>query len=246
MRLFCFPYAGGGTSAFRGWSELLGDELEVWPVQLPGRENRLREGLFDSIHALIPHMASALGDLLDRPFAFYGHSLGGTIAFETARWLRRISRVEPSHLFVGASPAPQLPWVHPPLRTLAEEELLREVEKRYGGVPRQVIEDAEMRALVLPILRADVSMVETYVYTNDAPLGCGITAVGGRHDSMVTKNDLQGWAVQTTESFRTLTLEGNHLFLQTHKQELLELISAELLALRKRQGTSAQGISSLF
>ena len=228
QRLFCFPHAGVGTSVFRGWAQELNADAEVCLLQLPGREGRLREQLPTAIRELTPAIAEAMSDLLDRPFAFYGHSLGATIAFETALQLREMSLAQPFHLFVGASPAPQLPWEHPHLRTLSENEFLSEVQRRYGGLPREVISDAEMRALLLPILRADVAMIETYSDSANAPLSCDITAFGGRADSMVKPGALEAWREQTTGRFRMQMLDGDHLFLRSNRTKLMRSIANEL------------------
>jgi medium-chain acyl-[acyl-carrier-protein] hydrolase len=173
---------------------------------------------------LVEHMLP----LLDRPFAFYGHSLGGTLAFECALQLRRAHSVEPFHLFVGASPAPQLPWPHSPLRSLPEEEFLREMENRYGALPREVLADAEMRALVLPIVRADVTIIETYKYLAEPPLNCDLTVFGGLADRMVKRPDLEAWRDRASGRFRLQMLDGNHLFLKSCRAQLLESIASEL------------------
>src|SRR5271165_2003912 len=186
-RLFCFPHAGVGPSVFRGWADQLEADAEVCLIQLPGREGRLREMPFASIAALMPALIEDMLPLLDRPFAFYGHSLGATVAFECALNLRRTLRLQPMHLFVGASPAPRLPWNHSPMRGLPEDQFMSEMEKRYGALPREVTSDAEMRALVLPILRADITMIEEYVYSQESPLDCGITVFGGLKDHMVKR-----------------------------------------------------------
>ena len=130
LRLFCFPYAGAGASVFRNWMSDVDSDIEVYSVQLPGRENRLREPTLQSFEELVPALTGGIMGLLDRPFAFYGHSLGAKIAFETARALRRSYGREPSHLFIGASPAPHLPWPHPHMHVLTEQGLIEEIQKR--------------------------------------------------------------------------------------------------------------------
>ena len=240
MRLFCFPHAGSGASAFGGWGEDLGADAEVCFVQTPGRENRLRESLYSSIAELVPPLIQGISGLLDRPFVFYGHSLGATIAFEVARRLRRTVGMSPDHLFVAASPAPQLPWSHPPVRFLPEGEFLREIQTRYGGVPQEVMESAEVRDVFVPILRADVTMVETYTYSPDAPLDCEITAFGGLDDPMVSQPSLEAWQQQTSSGFSLQMLPGNHLFLRSARKTLLESIAGGLRELQEVQRPSRQ------
>ncbi len=233
VRLFCFPHAGVGTSAFRGWAEELNGDAELCLIQPPGRESRLREELFFSVKTLVPALVENIAPFLDRPFAFYGHSLGALVAVETAFELRRIQRTQPIHLFVGASHAPQLPWIHPPLHSLPDDEFLSEIQRRYGAMPQEVISDADMRALILLVLRADITTVETYAYSDRAPLDCGITAFGGLDDTMVTRSMLEGWHQQTSSDFHVQMLRGSHFFQQSARARLLEYISDKLRVLHE-------------
>jgi medium-chain acyl-[acyl-carrier-protein] hydrolase len=228
QRLFCFPHAGVGPSVFRGWADEMLADSEVCLIQLPGREGRLRETPFSSIVDLMPALIEDMLPLLDQPFAFYGHSLGATVAFECAQNLRRTHRLLPTHLFAGASPAPQLPWNHSPMRSLPESEFLSEMERRYGALPREVISDAEMRALVLPILRADITMIEKHTHSPEAPLDCNITVFGGLQDHMVKRSELEAWREQTSGRFRLQMFDGNHLFLKSHKDQILLSIAGEM------------------
>ncbi|HEX4036859.1 MAG TPA: alpha/beta fold hydrolase [Acidobacteriaceae bacterium] len=228
IRLFCFPYAGGGCSAFRSWVEEAGHDLELCFLQYPGRENRIREQPIARLAELVPLLASGMTSWLDRPFGFYGHSLGGRIAFETARELRRRRSRGPACLFVGASHAPQLRWPYPPLHAMDEGPFLEGMQERYGGVPKQILDDPEMRALLIPTLRADVAMLETYAYTAEPPLDCDITVFGGNTDRTVERPALEAWKDQTRGAFRFHALSGGHFFLQTARRELLSTIQADL------------------
>lgn len=114
------------------------------------------------------------------------------------------------------------------MRALPEDEFLSEMAKRYGALPAEVISDAEMRALVVPILRADISMIETYVYLAESPLTCDITVFGGVKDHMVQRHELEAWRELTSGRFRLQMLDGNHLFLKSHKDHLLHCIAGEM------------------
>src|SRR5665213_3064565 len=230
LRLFCFHHAGVGASAFRGWAQHLTAEtnVEVCLVQLPGREGSFQQPVVSSMAQAVATVIEKMHPLLDRPFAFYGHSLGARIAFESTLNLRRRFKLQPIHLFVGASPAPQLPWRHAAVRDLQENDLIDEIQRRYGPLPREVLADAEMRALVLPILRADFGIIETYIYSPDTPLDCGITAFGGIHDPMVPLSSLEAWRQQTSGRFRIQMMDGNHLFLRSCRVQLLAAIASEL------------------
>jgi medium-chain acyl-[acyl-carrier-protein] hydrolase len=227
-RLFCFSHAGAGVAAYRGWAEAASSRLEVCTIQLPGRENRLRETPSTSLEELASALADAIHSMSERPFAVFGHSLGGIIAFETIRQLRRSGGAIPTALFVSASRAPQFPWPHSPVRHLGDLELLTEVHRRYGSVPEVILEDAELRQLLTPALRADMTVMETYRHEAEAPFGFPIVAFGGDEDRMVGRPDLEGWSEQTSGAFRLRMLAGDHLFLQTRRRELLDEIEGTL------------------
>jgi medium-chain acyl-[acyl-carrier-protein] hydrolase len=229
LKLFCFPYAGGGASAFRNWANDLRLDVEVCCIQLPGRENRLREPPFRSLDELIPVLVEGILGEIDRPFAFYGHSFGAKIAFEAARELRRKGIPGPFHVFAGASLAPHVPWPHPPTHTLAETDFIDEIQRRYGAMPRQVIEDPELRALLIPTLRADLQLVETSGYKPGPPLECAITVFGGMADNTLDRADLEVWQHQTLNTFRLHMLDGDHFFLQSDRQALLDLVRTGLM-----------------
>ena len=233
-KLFCFAYAGGGASAFRKWASEIDRDIEVCGIQLPGRENRLREQPFESIAELAPALAEGILPLLDRPFAFYGHSLGGKIAFEVARALRRKRSALPCHIFVGACHAPQLSWPFPQLHDLVEAELIEGIQKRYGGIPHQILEDAELRALLVPALRADLRLMETYRHSSESPLDCAITAFGGLADTSVGRADLEAWRFQTCNAFDLRMVAGDHFFLQTERGGLLRALAAGLKTTTER------------
>jgi medium-chain acyl-[acyl-carrier-protein] hydrolase len=228
IRLFCFSHAGAGTAAYRGWGRAAQPHLEVCTIQLPGRENRLREAPVTSLAELVQPLADSIQSASDRPFAFFGHSLGAIVAFETARQIRRCGGQLPMALFVSASRAPQLPWPHPPVQHLDDLELLAEVDRRYGSVPSVVLEDAELRQLLTPGLRGDMTLIENYRYEREAPFDIPVVAFGGDIDEMVRRPELEQWNEQTCKSFRLRILDGDHLFLQSKRQDLLEDIGGSL------------------
>jgi surfactin synthase thioesterase subunit len=174
---------------------------------------------------LVPELSQQFGDFLDLPYTFYGHSLGALVAFEVARALRRRGEPEPRHLVVGAARAPHVPNPYPPIHRLEERQFLEEIQKRYGGIPSEVMDDAEMRALLTPVLRADVGIIETYQYVQDEPLGCDVVAFGGLRDPMVTRSSLEAWREQTTGDFQLTMIDGDHFFGQSRRLELLGQIS---------------------
>jgi medium-chain acyl-[acyl-carrier-protein] hydrolase len=227
LRLFCFPYAGGSSLIFRTWASSLPKNIEVCPVELPGRGAQMKSPPFTQMEALVSAIAPLILSYLDKPFAFFGHSMGGVLSFELARHLRKEYGKQPSHLFVSASRAPQIPSPKPPLHALPETEFTQEL-RRLNGTPASVLENAELMQLLTPLLRADFAVLETYVYTPQPPLECRITAFGGLEDQEVNTQELEGWRSQTQNSFQLEMFSGDHFFIHSAQSLLLESLSEYL------------------
>jgi medium-chain acyl-[acyl-carrier-protein] hydrolase len=229
VRLFCVPYAGGGASVFRDWGDGLPGSVAVCPVQMPGRETRFREPAFTRLPPLVEALAESLRPHLDRPFAFFGHSLGALVAFELARRLRRDQGIEPVQLFVSGCAAPHTRARGGRLtHTLPAAEFWQEV-RRLNGTPAEVFDNEELRELLLPTLRADFALCETYTYAAGSPLTCPVCALGGLGDDAVAARDLDAWRELTTGPFRLRMLPGDHFFLKTARPLLLQALAQELL-----------------
>ena len=227
LRLFCFPYAGGSAAIYRSWSESLPWQVEVCPVQLPGRGSRIRENLFTQMPDLVANVAKDLRTYLDKPFAFFGHSMGAIIGFELARLLREEGAPEPVHLFVSGRSAPQTPSEHRHTYDLPEQEFVEEL-RQMNGTPEEVLQDPELRAFMLPLLRADFEVIQTYAYVDQPPLTCSITAFGGLNDNEVSRDSLEGWREQTTKACTLRLFPGDHFFINQVQSSLLRMISGEL------------------
>ena len=227
LRLFCLPHAGGGASAFRGWADALPAEVEVCPVQLPGRENRITEAPFDRMSPLIDALAEVIDPFLSLPFALFGHSNGSLIGFELARTLRARGRPGPVHLFASGRRAPGLPAPRPPTYQLPDDAFLAEL-RALDGLPAQILEHQELLSLLLPALRADVTMHDTYEFREQPPLACPITAYGGLADPRVTRDELQGWHRHTAGPFVMRMFPGGHFYLQDDRPTLLRTLSTDL------------------
>lgn len=228
LRLFCFPYAGGGASMFYAWSSGLPPEVQVCPVHLPGRENRLTEPPFTRLSPLVQKLARVLLPFTDMPFAIFGHSLGAVIGFELGRELRRQHRLRPIHLFVSARRAPQLPNHASPLHQLRDAEFLQELLSRYNGIPKVILQDRELMKLFLPVIKADMAILETYAYASEEPLECPISAFGGLLDREISHADLEAWSRQTRSTFAVQMFPGDHFFIQSARAYLLRALSQDL------------------
>ena len=188
--------------------------MQLCPIQLPGREERIREPAVTRVSELVAQLVERLDTWLDRPFALYGHSMGAVVSFELVRALRRAGRPAPLHLFVSAHRAPHLPDHGPIMHTLGEAELVRELG-RLNGTPVDVLAHAELMALTLPTIRADFELCETYRYAAEAPLDVPITALGGRDDPDVPAASLEAWRQESTGPVTVEIVEGDHFFLRS-------------------------------
>jgi surfactin synthase thioesterase subunit len=230
LRLLCFPYAGAGASIFWGWASALPAGIEICPVQIPGREGRWSEPPFTQLSSLVESLADVLQPLLTVPFAFFGHSMGALISFELTRQLRRSSGISPVHLFLSAARAPHIPDPDSPIYQLPEVEFV-EALSDLNGIPEEVRQNAELMRLMLPTLRADFRLCQTYEYYHEQPLSCPISAYGGQQDRKAAYADLAAWGIHTRSTFTCRIFPGNHFFLFNARKALLQTLSEELSAI---------------
>jgi medium-chain acyl-[acyl-carrier-protein] hydrolase len=193
----------------------------------------MREPPFDNLDALVQDAVPMMLPYLDRPFAFFGHSMGAIICFEIARHLRKEQLGGPLHLFVSGRRAPQRPASRPPTYDLPEPEFLKHLQ-HLDGTPKEVLEHPQLMQLMLPLLRADFSVSQTYAHREGPPLDCPITAFGGERDDEVSREDLEAWREQTTASFSLRMFPGGHFFLHSSQTEMLGIITRGLLKLTER------------
>lgn len=227
LRLFCFPYAGGSALIYRQWADYLPPQVGVCPVQLPGRGHRLREVPLSRMTPLVAIVAQEIRPLLNSPFAFFGHSMGATIAFEIARLLRRDGGPQPSHLFVSGRSAPQLPQTDLPTYNLPEPELIEDL-RRLNGTPPEVFNEPDMLKMMLPMIRADFEVIQTYTYVEEPALDCPITVYGGLQDQEVKRESLDAWSAQTTAPCGVRLFPGDHFFINETRELLLQTLTRDL------------------
>lgn len=230
VRLFCFPYSGAAASIYYPWADVLPPFVEVCPVQLPGHGTRLREPLATRLEAQVQAVAAGLAPAFDRPFAFFGHSMGALLSFELARHLRRTGRPGPVHLFVSGHGAPHLPDRNPPMHQLPEDEFVAKL-RELNGTPEEVLRHSELLQLLTPILRADFAVCETYVYRPEPPLACPISAYGGLADAYVSREELEAWQEQTASRFSLRVFAGDHFYLNNpaNRTHLLMALARDLM-----------------
>jgi len=227
VRLFCLPYAGAGASAFRRWPDAVGADIEVRAVQLPGRENRIAEDpSFD-----LADLADAILAGGDRPYALYGHSLGGLRAFDLVRHLHRTGGALPVKLYVGGCRAPHLKVTghFDGLSTVDDDELLRRVADG-GGLSEEVLAEPELVELLLPVLRADFTTLDEYAFTEGEPLPVPVVTYAGRRDTAVSLAEIQAWDRHAGAGLTVHEVDGDHFFLHDEASRVTELLAKDLLS----------------
>jgi medium-chain acyl-[acyl-carrier-protein] hydrolase len=230
MVLLCFPHAGGAASYYRGWTSALAEYgIEVWPVQLPGRESRFSEPMATDLNAVTTTLADRLHANLDgRPYALYGHSAGAFMAYGFA--LRAVAggRPGPHHLFVGACRPPSQPDPDFPIHRLESDPFLARLFA-YGRMPAEILDYPDMAEMMVATARSDLRLIETHPWTPEKMVDCPVTAFGGVADSSVPVDTLPGWDEITRGAFQSIVLPGGHFPPPVAEQRLLEVIRRGLL-----------------
>jgi surfactin synthase thioesterase subunit len=235
VRLVCFPHAGGAATAFAPLARVLAGRIDVAAAQYPGRQERLAEPGLDSITALAEAIRPELRDLLDRPFALFGHSMGALVAFELASLLEHEpapdldpdpARAPLVGLFASGRRAPSTQR-NENVHRGGDAGLLREVA-RLGGTPLELLADDDVQAMMLPALRADYKAIETYAWRPGPALECPIWALVGGDDPLTTEREAAAWGAHTTGTFELHTFPGGHFYLAEHWPEVADLVAAKL------------------
>jgi surfactin synthase thioesterase subunit len=222
VTLFCLPYSGGGASTYNRWRPMLPDHIDLTPVHLPGREGRLAES--DPLSARV--IAEALADRIDRPYAIYGHSMGGRLGFEVIRSLRALGIRPPVRFYPAACPPPH---VHDPVLDcvdLPDEPFIEVLIERFGAL-KELRDNLELQELALPVIRRDLEWCRDYRYAPGVPLPTTIVALAGEDDVVTGPEVMAGWS-QHGSRFELRTLPGEHMFLNSAAAQLTALLTADL------------------
>jgi len=228
VRLICFHHAGGSAALFRRWPPSLPD-FDVCAVQLPGRGSRMIEPALEAIPELVDGLAPAILPLLDRPCAFFGHSMGSALALALAQRLQATGAPLPLHLFASGRQPPHRPFPEVSLRGLTDAMVVDQINTRYGGFPPEALAHPEFIALLLPTLRADFAALEDYAPALDAPLPLPITAIGGLADTCASPERLAPWQQYTTQPLQVRHVPGGHFYLEDHIESVAAILRETLL-----------------
>ncbi|MEV6559420.1 alpha/beta fold hydrolase [Nocardia sp. NPDC051756] len=221
--LYCLPHAGAGASTYLPWRKQLQPEVDVVPLQPPGRELRMRDEPFENLGPLLDDLLAVMDGEWREPFVLFGHSLGALVAYELARRLSAGAGPRPAHLIVSGRRAPhkpsRLPWVR-----MASDSTLLEIVYRLGGTPEEVLDDAQMRAQVLSLMRADLGVDQTYRYEPEPRLDVPITVLSGSSDTHVSMAELEPWAECGSAGVDIRLVPGGHFFPITHRDTVLRRV----------------------
>ncbi|MCF1183657.1 alpha/beta fold hydrolase [Marichromatium gracile] len=227
LRLFCLPHAGGTPALFKHWPPLLPDWIEPLMVCLPGRENRLDEPLPEDIPALVRQLAGAVRPWLDRPWALFGHSMGGALAHELTQTLIDQGLRAPEQLVISAREPPQCH--HGGDLHRHDDDTLCAALTALGGTPPELLALPEIRAIVLPAVRQDYRLIETYRPDPERPpLPCPLTVFRGRDDPDLDAEEADAWSRWTDAGFRVETFPGGHFYLSDAPGPVVARLSALL------------------
>ncbi|MEU3229446.1 thioesterase II family protein [Nocardiopsis alba] len=227
VRLFCLPHAGGGAASYRQWGRYLPPDVEVIAFRLPGRETSYREPALTSIEPIVSTIVQEATPLLDLPHVWFGHSMGSLLAFEVCRALRDLGPSEPAALLVSGRNAPHIPPHHPPVHKAARSDLLARL-RSLGGTPKALLDDPSVLPLLLPPLRADFTVVESYEHRTGSPLEYPITVYNGTEDRETTPGGLAAWRDHTKSDCVVRSFPGGHFFLHDRPGEVLAALGRDL------------------
>jgi medium-chain acyl-[acyl-carrier-protein] hydrolase len=227
MRLFCLPHAGGGAAAYRDWAQFLAPYAELVAIVPPGRESRIMEPPLRRVADVVGGLLGAVVPLLDRPHAWFGHSLGALTAFETCRALSRAGLPAPARLLVSGRIAPHMPPRESPVHDAPLHDFLTRL-RELKGTPPEILADPVMLTGLLPMLRADFTAVETYVCEPAPPLACPVSVFSGASDPFVSLDGMNAWRQHTTAEFTIRVLGGDHFFLHRSPGNFLSLVAEDL------------------
>ncbi|WP_169314026.1 thioesterase II family protein [Streptomyces piniterrae] len=229
-RLVCFAHSGGGASFFRDWAPGLPDDCELWAIQYPGREDRLHEPFLPDMGALATAITGQLVRHQDLPMVLFGHSMGASVAYEVARRMAFRAPGTVRHLIVSGRMAPHRQPVIPEgeMTHLRSDQEIVDRLTALGGSRSDVLDDPDLRAFVLPAVRNDYRLIESYHARPGPLLPIDITALTGDADDGVRPEDVRAWEQSGSGDFAFRSFPGGHFYLIPRRTDVTEEISRVL------------------
>lgn len=224
-RLFCLAFAGGTAAHFRPWAQFMPEEAELRPVELPGRGTRFSEPLEPDMMTIAEGLAEAITPLANRPYTLFGHSMGSAIAFATAQLLEQRG-LAPSLLVCSGRAAPHVVEKRS-IHRLPDDGIRQEMI-RLGGTPDEILENQDLMGLILPIVRNDFELIETYAPQASPLLETPIFTLCGRQDEDATEAGLLAWRDLTSGAFDLKMFDGDHFYLNGIPEEMTDVISGKM------------------
>lgn len=223
LKLICFPYAGGSTSIFMSWVKAIPANVELIIIQAPGRGARMGEPAYTDMQTLITDLIKFIPNVLNKPYILFGHSLGSRIAFELMDQLKTLNYPLPQHFIASGSRGPHHKCMNSPIYSLPNNEFIEQL-KHINGTPKTVLENKELMALFIPLLKADFEIADRYYYTGDARFNCPISVFGGENDNDICLSELNSWGdfFKTTPDVHLLP--GDHFFIDSHSEFIQQKI----------------------
>lgn len=228
VRLFCFPYAGGSSAAYYNWANILPSKIEVLAIELPGHGTRFDETPMVDLLPILSSLTADISNYVDKPFVFFGHSIGTIISFELCRNLIKENLPLPYLFIASGGRAPHLPPREKQIHALPDKEFILEL-KKYNEIPKTVPQNYNLITPFLPMLRADFAISENFHFIEGEPLPIPITALGGTNDSLVTEEDIIAWKLHTQKNFNYKLFPGEHFFIKTSQTQVLETVAKTIL-----------------
>ena len=227
LRLYCFPYAGGSAATYAHWHRKLQNSVQVIAVQPPGRANRIFEPPFREMGSLIDALYAEIKPFLDRPYAFFGHSLGSRVAFELIKRIDRNKLMLPEIFFASGSRAPSVKPREFRTYDLPDKQFIEHL-RSLNGTPEAIINNPDLMDLYLPLLRADFQISETYYSDATDKINSKICVFSGTKDEDITEQDLRQWYEHFHTKIGIKMIEGSHFFIEENSDHLLKEIKIRL------------------
>ncbi|ASA57841.1 thioesterase II family protein [Vibrio gazogenes] len=225
-RMFIFPHAGGTAQGYRKWAEALieRNNVEVYIVQLPGRAERMNEEHIVHMPSLVNGLLGAIQRFLDKPYLCFGHSLGCLVCFELMKEIRNKSLRMAEHMIFSAKRAPHLPRQYDKISSQSKSDLVRTL-KTFDGTPSFILDDDDLLNILLPIMRNDFLLDESYTYINSEPLDIPLMILGADKDLLASQSELLAWNIHTLNEFNYKIYSGSHFYIFNYEKEILNLMS---------------------